>query len=221
MLLGRVSEYGFPFEDPSHVDGPWGHDFCEVRGDKAPHGQKLTLQELLQALYFFGPAYAADMSPVLARHVTKLLAQPMDGGRTFRGQPILGSHKTWRGLASSVFSGILVYEAQTLLYSIGVLRDLAWIDYSLHGWLPGFLMGLGASMGDAFKSFFKRRIGISPGSRWLFFDQLDFFVGAYAFVSLAVAPPLLPILAMIPIVFVCDIAATSVFYRLGLKDSWI
>ena len=82
-------------------------------------------------------------------------------------------------------------------------------------------MGLGAGVGDAVKSFFKRRVGIAPGSSWLFFDQLDFFVGAYAFVSLVHAPPLLAVLAMTPIVFVCDIAATAVFYRLRLKDSWV
>ncbi len=221
MFPEHGSGYGFPFEDPSHIDGPREQISCDPLGNESLQGRELTLQELLQVLYFFCPAYAADMSPVLARHMTNLLARPMDGGRTFRGKPILGSHKTWRGLVSSVLSGVLVYEAQTLLYSIGFLRDLAWIDYSIHGWFPGFLMGLGASLGDAFKSFFKRRIGISPGSSWLFFDQLDFFVGAYAFVSLVLAPPLLAVLAMIPIVFVCDVAATSVFCRLGLKDSWI
>jgi hypothetical protein len=65
----------------------------------------------------------------------------------------------------------------------------------------------------------KRRRGIAPGAVWLGFDQLDFFVGAVAFVSLVHVPPLADVLAMVPLVFACDVAATTVLWRLGLKQS--
>jgi CDP-2,3-bis-(O-geranylgeranyl)-sn-glycerol synthase len=52
--------------------------------------------ELLGVLYFFLPAYAANMAPVLVRGRFEALAVPMDGGRSLGGVRILGDHKTWR-----------------------------------------------------------------------------------------------------------------------------
>jgi CDP-2,3-bis-(O-geranylgeranyl)-sn-glycerol synthase len=76
-------------------------------------------------------------------------------------------------------------------------------------------------VGDAVKSFFKRQIGVAPGASWIGFDQLDFFIGAYAFVAPLYAPPVLPTLACLPIVFLGSIATTASGAWLGLKESWI
>ena len=43
-------------------------------------------------------------------------------------------------------------------------------------------MGLGALIGDLIKSFFKRRLGLKPGARFVPFDQTDFVVGALIFI---------------------------------------
>ena len=37
--------------------------------------------------------------------------------------------------------------------------------------------------GDSMKSLVKRRIGIAPGKPWIPWDQLDFVLGALAFVG--------------------------------------
>jgi CDP-2,3-bis-(O-geranylgeranyl)-sn-glycerol synthase len=177
--------------------------------------------EMARVLYLFGPAYAADVVPVLAKGHWPALARPVDGGRSFRGQPIFGSHKTWRGMLTGTAAGMLVYEIQALLHHLGPLRSLALIDYSTHAVLPGVLLGFGALLGDLVKSFFKRRIGIGPGRSWLVFDQLDFFFGASLLVSLVQPLPLLPWLAVLPIVFVCDIAVCVLAYWMGLKEAWI
>jgi CDP-2,3-bis-(O-geranylgeranyl)-sn-glycerol synthase len=177
--------------------------------------------DVLAVLYFFLPAYAADMSPVLVRDVFLGLATPIDGGWTFRGKRIFGAHKTWRGLLAGVAAGMVVFLGQRLLWNVGFLQDLALIDYGRYTVLPGFLMGLGALVGDAAKSFFKRQVGIDPGASWLVFDQLDFFVGAYLFVAPVCAAPLLPTLACLPLVFAGTIAFTTAGWVLGLKAAWI
>jgi CDP-2,3-bis-(O-geranylgeranyl)-sn-glycerol synthase len=178
-------------------------------------------QTLLQVLYFFFPAYFANMSPVLVRRWFRVLAIPIDGGRTLRGKRLLGDHKTWRGLLAGVLVGMLTYEWQRFIYEAGVARDLMLSDYAAHPLLPGLLMGLGAGVGDAVKSFFKRRIDIEPGGSWLVFDQLDFFAGAYLFVSLVYAPPLLPTLVILPVIFLGGLISEGVGYWLGLKETWI
>jgi CDP-2,3-bis-(O-geranylgeranyl)-sn-glycerol synthase len=116
---------------------------------------------------------------------------------------------------------MVVFLGQRLLWDAGLLRDLALIDYGSYTVLPGFLMGLGALVGDAAKSFLKRQVGIAPGASWLVFDQLDFFVGAYVFVAPVYAAPLLPTLACLPVVFAATVAFTAAGWGLGLKAAWI
>src|SRR5690348_3203138 len=103
------------------------------------------------------------MAPVLVRGHFRAIALPIDGGRTIGGKPILGSHKTWRGLVVGAIAGVFVFELQRFAYHFGWWRELASFDYSLHPVAPGLLMGIGAIIGDAVKSFFKRRVGIAPG----------------------------------------------------------
>ena len=50
-----------------------------------------------QKLHLVAPG--RDEAIVIKRDLFALLARPIDGGRTFRGQPLFGRNKTWRGLA--------------------------------------------------------------------------------------------------------------------------
>lgn len=178
--------------------------------------------EMLRVLYFFVPAYFANLAPVLARGHLEMLAEPIDGGRSWRGRRILGDHKTWRGILVGVVAGVVAFAVQRQAHLAGIAPGLALLDYgSADPLLPGLLLGLGTGIGDAVKSFFKRRIDIAPGASWLGFDQLDFMVGAYACVSWVFVPPPLATLATLPIVFLGSIAATASGYCLGLKEAWI
>jgi CDP-2,3-bis-(O-geranylgeranyl)-sn-glycerol synthase len=176
---------------------------------------------LLATLYFFVPAYLANMAPVFVQGHFASLARPIDAGRTFRGRRVLGDHKTWRGLIAGTAMAVVVFAAQVKAYQAGWFRSLALIDYAQAGALPGFLLGLGTGVGDAVKSFFKRQLGIAPGSSWIGFDQLDFLAGAWLFVAPVYAPPLLATIAVAPIVFLGSIATTVIGYWIGVKEAWI
>lgn len=180
-----------------------------------------TVGHLLAALYFFVPAYVANMAPVFAKGHLAFLDRPLDGGATFRGRRVLGDHKTWRGLVVGVAAATAAFAVQRLVYDGGRLESLALVDYGrVSPWL-GTLLGTGTIAGDAVKSFFKRQVGIAPGDAWLVFDQMDFMVGAYLFAAVVYAPPPLLVGAILPVVFAGDVLATSVGFRLGLKQSWI
>jgi len=139
------------------------------------HWTTIHARAVLQILYFFLPAYLANMSPVLVRPWLRALAVPIDGGMSFRGKRLLGDHKTWRGLLAGTVVGMIAYELQRFASEAGFAGDLVLIDCAAHPLLPGLLMGLGAGVGDSVKSFFKRRLDIEPGASWPIFDQLDFF----------------------------------------------
>ena len=166
---------------------------------------------------FIRYSVSAGSSPALLHRGTCARAGDGKSG----GRPILGSHKTWRGLITGTVAALAVFEMQALAYDLGSLRELALIDYGAHPVLPGFLISFGALARDSIKSFFKRQIGIRSGASWLFFDQLDFFFGASLFLLVVQPLPLWPWLAALPIVFVCDIAVTATANWLGLKEAWI
>ncbi len=176
---------------------------------------------LVRVLWFFLPAYAANMAPVLVQGHLEALAGPIDAGRTVRGRRLLGDHKTWRGLVAGVLAGAAVFALQVAVHGAGLLRGLMLVDYADLSLLTGVLLGLGTGIGDALKSFFKRQVGIAPGASWPVFDQLDFMVGAYALVAPIHVPPVVPTLASLPIVLAGGVVVTTIGWRLGLKESWM
>ncbi|HLC89034.1 MAG TPA: CDP-archaeol synthase [Candidatus Nanoarchaeia archaeon] len=123
---------------------------------------------ILKSLYFFLPAYLANMAPVLTKKVP------------FLNQPVwekkLGKNKTWRGMVMAVLTGTAVFALQKYVYQQG-WTGLALIDYNGFSILSGTLLGGGAILGDVVKSYFKRKRKIAPGERWIPWDQLDFVLG--------------------------------------------
>lgn len=176
-------------------------------------------EPVLHGLLFFLPAYVANMSPLLVAKVLPRWNAPIDGGRVARdGQRILGPGKTWRGLVGGAVTGALTALAIAFLappIEAGGIFD-GW-DYGAKGFagapvgsgqdcpgtgtcdvprtplwavvLFGGALGFAALVGDAVKSYFKRRRGKDRGAPWFPFDQLDFVV--FGLAAAALASPLL------------------------------
>jgi CDP-2,3-bis-(O-geranylgeranyl)-sn-glycerol synthase len=144
----------------------------------------MELLYLLQLVYFFVPGYVANAAPAILFRLFPQWNAPMDFKRTWRGRRILGDHKTWRGaLGGTLFAGLFFLLQQWLATrpSAGLTTQaVPFLPYSQLPWWFGFLMGFGAIvLGDAGKSFFKRRLGIPPGKSWFPFDQIDYTLGAF------------------------------------------
>jgi CDP-2,3-bis-(O-geranylgeranyl)-sn-glycerol synthase len=131
-------------------------------------------------LYLLLPAAVANMAPVLVRkwNLLNFLDTPLDGGLMVGSKPLLGTHKTLRGLVSGIIAGVCVTGLQSLLSPTRF--DL--VNYPDVWLILGILLGAGALIGDAIKSFFKRRVGVIEGSPWVPFDQVDFGIGAIIFI---------------------------------------
>lgn len=171
---------------------------------------------LVDLAYLLLPAAIANMAPVIARRIRFLdfLNHPIDGRLKLNGKPVLGNHKTWRGLVSGIVAGIVVTGIQALIgptsFDLVVYRDV---------WLPlGAMLGAGALIGDAFKSFLKRRVGIPEGSPWVPYDQIDFGIGAVIaalpFVQLG-----WPIsFTAIAVLAFCHVLIVRIGYLVGLRN---
>ena len=180
------------------------------------------IQDILFAIWFLLPAAAANAIPVVAAAIPflKKYDAPIDGGKTWRGYPLLGPHKTWRGFIAGIIIATFTLWIQQLLAA-----NFEWasfitssVDYAA---LPLFILGplfaLGALGGDAVESFFKRQHNIKSGRSWVPFDQLDYIVGS-VLVSLffVILTPLQYVWIFI-IWFVLHIGATYIGYKVGLK----
>jgi CDP-2,3-bis-(O-geranylgeranyl)-sn-glycerol synthase len=154
-----------------------------------------------QALWYFLPAYFANMAPNFFRKTLHTLAKPIDHGATFRGKRVFGDHKTYRGFVAGAFVAIVIILLQRAAYSVSFFQALSLIDYSAQplGKLIflGFLLGFGALLGDAVKSFFKRQVGVQPGKSWFPFDQLDFVIGGLLLSFMIYLPSNTAILAIL------------------------
>ncbi len=172
------------------------------------------LTYILSCLYFFLPAYFSNMTPPLIKKagIFNFLDRPIDFNKKFLGQPILGSHKTWRGVIFGITIGFLVAGFQFWLYQFSFIKEISFFDYrAINIFLFGFLISAGAVFGDLLFAFLKRRLRMKPGAIFLPFDQTNYVVGAFVFLH-----PLLELdyLAWITI-FVLTFFLHMIFNRIG------
>ncbi len=119
---------------------------------------------MLQAFWFFLPAYVANPTAVLFGG-----GRPMDFGKVLKdGKRLFGDGKTWRGFGGGISSGIVL---GFLLWGIGALA-YAPLSYGPFpdGLLPIVLLPVGALLGDLVGSFIKRRMGKAKGAPVLGLD---------------------------------------------------
>jgi CDP-2,3-bis-(O-geranylgeranyl)-sn-glycerol synthase len=174
---------------------------------------------ILSSIYFALPAILANSFPVFVRSYFKSLAKPVDGGKLWRGKPILGAHKTWRGFIVGTVVGIAVVWLQRWLYQYDSFRDISYINYEAESvFLVGFLLGFGALFGDAVKSLIKRRLNVQAGAKFFPWDQLDSVIGA-GILILFIKPLTWQMwLFYIGFALIIHPLTNFVSYKLGFKD---
>lgn len=175
---------------------------------------------IVQSVWFSLPMYAANLIPVIIKRLP-LLNIPIDGGKTWKGKPIFGSHKTVRGFVFGTLSAILLACVQQYLFSFGgVWQSMSIMNYGEFSMvLFGFCMGFGALAGDAIESFFKRRVGIGPGKPWLVFDQVDYVVGALVCTSGLFIPSVTHVVVILSLGVVGSFISSYVGFYTGFKES--
>jgi len=156
---------------------------------------------VLDALKLIFPAYCANAAPVLFGG-----GLPLDFGKNFYdGRPIFGKNKTFKGFFSGLVMGTLAGVVESLFF-----------EYPPYF---GFLLSLGALIGDLAGAFLKRRMGIPPGGILPIVDQIDFVIGALVFsIPLNMLFPELVIAIFVitpPLHLLTNFAA----YKMGLKNT--
>ncbi|MFA4941879.1 MAG: CDP-archaeol synthase [Patescibacteria group bacterium] len=176
-----------------------------------------SLEIFFAIFWLFLPAAFANMAPVIF-NCLPVLATPIDLGANLANKRILGSHKTWRGLVVAPLLAWVIIGIQSTLYPFPA--GMTMIDYgkSNIGWF-GLILGFGAILGDAGKSFIKRRLNIPPGGNFFIADQIDWILGALIAGSLFYSWPL-EVWAIAIIMFgLLHPLANIIGYWFGLKKN--
>lgn len=183
----------------------------------------MILNNLLIALWLLAGAGLANMAPVFASRIPVLKDwnKPLDLGLTFRNKPLLGKNKTWRGLASGiVIATLTVYLQQLSLTKLNADIDINGVSFiDLPTITLGILLGLGALVGDAIESFFKRQAGIDSGKSWFPFDQIDYIIGAIVFTWALIPLTLLQYSLLLLTGFVGHLVFSYIAYLLKFKKT--
>lgn len=183
----------------------------------------MILTELFNALWFFLPAGIANAVPVIVSKipVLKKYNYPMDFNKTYKGIRIFGDHKTIRGLISGIIAAILIFLLQQYLYTSNEsLEAILYWDYtSINPIIFALLSALGALLGDAIKSFFKRRTNIKPGEPWFPFDQIDFIIGGCIFLSPYLYDKPSQYISILIVYFLMHLISTFLGFLLKLKNT--
>lgn len=166
-----------------------------------------------EAFWFFLPAGIANMAPVFANSIPGINRwnAALDFGRSWRGKRIFGDSKTWRGVLFGVFVAVVVGLLQYRVIASSA-ESTSFII------LATAVMGLGALLGDALKSFFKRRRDFPPGENWLPFDQIDYIIGGLLFVYPLVHFSLPDALMILIMYSLLHLSVNYIGYLIGMRQ---
>lgn len=148
---------------------------------------------IIYPIIFIFPAYVANGAPVIFGKGAK----PITKGK-FRGKPILGAHKTRRGLVAGLIAGAIMAILESLVPGFGFMLAI------------GIAESVGTHVGDLLGSFIKRQSGVKEGQPIPFLDQYPFLVFALFFALPFALPSYFPSIYGVIFLFVL----TWVMHRL-------
>lgn len=176
-----------------------------------------VLDTIITAFYLIAPAITPNTAAFLAGG-----RYPIDGGRTWRGNRVLGDGKTIDGTVIGVTVGILT--AITLNAARPTIIAVTGTQLPHFPLAAVLLLPAGALLGDMAASFFKRQAGLSRGQPAPVLDQLDYAVLALGLTFLAVPAWFLETITLsmlaviVLIVPFLRLSFNMAMYRAGIKD---
>ena len=156
---------------------------------------------LWQPLWFILPAYMGNTTPIFVKKL-KFLDQPVDFGFKIKGKRLFGQNKTWRGLFFGSLAGIFTGLCQA------------------RGIRVGFVLGLGALLGDLLGSFIKRRLNMAPGEPHVLLDQTPYVLVPMVIYACFWPFPLTFAQSLFLVLFSLWLhrASNILYFKIGLKE---
>jgi CDP-archaeol synthase len=163
---------------------------------------------------------------VLKTNLLSSLTVPIDNGARWRGRPVFGANKTWRGVVLMTGLTALASGAQ-----VAVARNNRWssaLDVlesaRVNAWLGGAACGLTYCLAELPNSFIKRQLGIAPGGHAIraarvqyVVDQADSVAGCLVALRLLYRARARDLLSAFGLGLTIHIAIDQLIYAIGVK----
>jgi CDP-2,3-bis-(O-geranylgeranyl)-sn-glycerol synthase len=177
--------------------------------------------DVLLVLYVALPAFVANMAPVLATRlgILQSLATPIDRGRMWRGNPLLGKNKTWRGILAAVIGSVAVtilqYVAFPPTYAASLVYESVGAAIIFGIWVAVLVL-----VGDALGSVIKRQLGYESGTPCIPLDQIDyiivFIVGTTPFIHWTA----IGAVTLVGVTFFLNLGTNALAYVTRIKNTY-
>jgi hypothetical protein len=173
-----------------------------------------------RAAWLVAPVLLAGLAHVgvLKANLLGRLAMPLDAGGSWRGRPIFGANKTWRGPVVMTLGTALTTR---LLH---VLHPPPWQARIGSDWTCGAVVGLAYVLAELPNSFVKRRLRVPPGGRsrrlggvQYVVDQADSVAGCLVAARLVYRPSWLDVAAAFVLGIVAHIGVDALMHTIGVK----
>lgn len=162
---------------------------------------------IIRIVLYIIPMYLANSSAMVFGGKT-----PLDLNKNFvDGKPVFGKGKTFKGTFIGIATGT---AAASIIFF--ALPDVV-LSLKVNYIALGFLLALGAIVGDIVASFFKRRNNIPQGTEVLFLDQLDFVIGGMIFGSLVYVPDFYEVIVISVSTLIIHKITNFIAYKIRLK----
>jgi CDP-2,3-bis-(O-geranylgeranyl)-sn-glycerol synthase len=126
------------------------------------------------------------------------------------------------GVIAGMLTSLIVFLGRWFFVSVLPVYSEYYNLYS--GWLVSMMiggwLGLGALVGDMVKSFWKRRLGIKPGTMFQPWDGIDYMVGAIIFMLPLYSVGIIGSLFLLIIGPLLSLLANTLAYHIGWKECW-
>lgn len=165
----------------------------------------------------------------MQRNWLRGLARPIDGGHRFRGRPLFGPNKTWRGVAAlGIGTGLGFALAATGVARFPALGAWTLMDYRLPDVaIVGVLLGAVGMLAELPNSFAKRQLGIGPGTAgrgglglaFFVVDQIDILLGIWLVLACWIEVNPARVLYSAAWLLLVHPLATVVGYLLGMRTT--
>ena len=188
-----------------------------------------TSHRFLRATWLILPVVLGGLGhvAVLKTDLLTVLAVPIDGGARWRGRPVFGANKTWRGFALMAAFTALASAGEAALARRYHWRTPLELQQSarVNAWVAGAVCGLTYCLAELPNSFVKRRLRISPGVRvrrhgWLQYtvDQADSVVGCMLPLRLIYRSEVGELLTALALGIGIHIGIDPLTYAIGVKS---
>lgn len=184
---------------------------------------------LLRATWLVLPVVLGGLGhvAVLKTNALNSLAVPIDNGARWRGRPVFGANKTWRGVV--LMTGLTALTSGTLA---ALARRNRWTNAlqvlqsaRVNAWLTGALCGLTYCLAELPNSFVKRQLGIAPGARatrasrlQYVMDQADSVAGCLLALRLLYRATASELLTAFALGLTIHIGIDQLIYAIGVKS---